>query len=175
MADDLISGYAQALLTLADAEGSSERFESELSQIAQAVGASEELRTTLADQEIPAARRQQIVEELFGGKVSRVTAAAASMVIGAGRGGDLDRIAHRVLELGAAQRGRALAEVRSAIPLDDDQQQRLTQALRERTGKDLEIKVVIDPSVMGGLVTQIGDQIIDGSVRSRLGQLREAF
>ena len=175
MADDLISGYAQALITLAEAEGSSEKLESELSQIAQAVGSSEELRTALADQEIPAGRRQQIAEELFGGKVSRVTTAAVSMIIGAGRGGDLDRIANRVLELGAAQRGRALAEVRSAVPLDADQQERLTQALQARTGKDLELKVVVDPSVMGGLVTQIGDQIIDGSVRSRLGQLREAF
>lgn len=175
MADDLISGYAQALITLADAEGSSEQLEAELSQIAQAVGSSEELRTALADQEIPAGRRQQIAEELFGGKVSRVTTAAVSMIIGAGRGGDLDSIADRVLELGAAQRGRALAEVRSAVPLDADQQERLTQALQARTGKDLELKVVVDPSVMGGLVTQIGDQIIDGSVRSRLGQLREAF
>jgi F-type H+-transporting ATPase subunit delta len=175
MADDLISGYARSLITLADAEGSSAEFEIELSQIAQAVSSSEELRTVLADQEIPAARRQQIAEELFGGKVSRVTTAAVSMVIGAGRGGDLGRIAHRVLELGAAQRGSQLAEVRSAVPLDADQQKRLTQALRERTGQELEVKVVIDPSVMGGLVTQIGDQIIDGSVRSRLGQLREAF
>jgi F-type H+-transporting ATPase subunit delta len=175
MADDLISGYAQALITLADAEGSSEQFERELSQTAQAVAASEELRTVLADADIPAGRRQQIAEELFGGKVSRVTTAAVSMVIGAGRGGDLDRIAARVLELGAAQRGRVLAEVRSAVPLEPDQEARLTEALRARTGKDLEVKVVIDPSVMGGLVTQIGDQIIDGSVRSRLGQLREAF
>ena len=95
MADDLISGYAKALLTLAETEGDPTQFANELSQIAQAIGASEELRTTLANQEIPAGRRQQIAEELFGGKVSRVTTAAVSMVIGAGRGGELDRIASR--------------------------------------------------------------------------------
>ena len=175
MADDLIGGYAEALLTLAGAEGSSKQFESELSQVAQAVAASEELRTTLADQNIPAGRRQQIIEELLEGKVSRVTAAMVSMVIGAGRGADLGQIADRVVEQGAAQRGRAVAEVRSAIPLAPDQERRLADALKTATGKDVEVKVIIDPSVMGGLVAQIDDQIIDGTVRSRLNQLREAF
>lgn len=175
MADDLINGYAEALLSVARAEGAAEGFEAELSSVAQAIEASDELRSTLADHAIPAGRRQQIVEELLGGNGSRVTGSVVSMIVAAGRASDLRRIADRVFELGAGQRGRAVAEVRSAIPLDQDQVARLTSALKESTGKDVEVNVVIDPSVMGGLVTQIGDEIIDGSVRSRLGQLREAF
>jgi F-type H+-transporting ATPase subunit delta len=174
MADDLITGYAESLLTLASAEGRGESFGTELSQVANAINASEELRTTLADPTIPVARRQQIVEELLGGQ-DRLMGAVVSMVVGTGRASDLGRIADRVIELGAEQRGRVVAEVRSVIPLDADQQERLAVALRASTGKEVEVKVVIDPSIMGGLVTQIDDQIIDGSVRSRLGQLREAF
>ena len=174
MADDLIAGYAQALLSVAEAEGDPARFVSELSQVAQAIGSSEELRTTLSDAHTPAGIRQQIVEDVLGG-ASRVTTAMVSMVVGAGRVADLGRIADRVMELGAEQRGRVVAEVRSAIPLEPEQEQRLIDALKASTGKDVELKVLIDPSVMGGLVTQIDDQIIDGSVRSRLGQLREAF
>ena len=174
MADDLITGYAQSLLTLAGAEGRGETFPSELAQVANAINASEELRTTLADAAVPAARRQQIVEDLLGGQ-DRLLSAAVSMVVGAGRGADLGRIADRVIELGAEQRGRVVAEVRSVVPLDAEQQGRLAAALQASTGKEVEVKVVIDPSIMGGLVTQIDDQIIDGSVRSRLGQLREAF
>jgi len=68
-----------------------------------------------------------------------------------------------------------VAEVRSAIPLTDDQKHRLGTALKQATGKDVTVKVVIDPKVLGGVVTQIGDEIIDGSVRSRLSQLRNAF
>ena len=175
MAEDVIGGYAQALLNVAAAEGSSREFEAELSQVAKVVGSSEELRTALSDGNIPAGKRQQIVEELLGGKASRVTTSLVSMIVGAGRGADLSRIADRVVQLGAQQRGKVAAEVRSAVPLTDEQQARLAEALKTSTGKDVEVNVVIDPSVMGGLVTQIDDQIIDGSVRSRLGQLREAF
>ncbi len=174
MADDLINGYAEALLTLGGVEGRGEQIGNELSQVAGAIDASEELRTTLADASIPVARRQQIVEDLLGGQ-NRVVGAMVSMVVGAGRSADLSRIADRVIELGAAKKGRVVAEVRSVIPLDADQQERLASALRTSTGKDVEVKVVIDPTIMGGLVTQIDDQIIDGSVRSRIGQLREAF
>ena len=174
MADDLITGYAEALLSLAEAEGQGEQFGSVLSQVAGAIDSSEELRTTLADASIPVARRQQIVEEVIGGQ-NRVVGAMVSMVVGAGRSADLSRIADRVIELGAARKGRVVAEVRSAVPLDNGQQERLAAALHASTGKEVEVKVVIDPTIMGGLITQIDDQIIDGSVRSRIGQLREAF
>lgn len=175
MADDVIGGYAEALLTVAGAEGSSGQYEAELTEVARAVEGSDELRTTLADASIPVARRQQIVEDVLGGQASRVATAMVSMVVAAGRAADLGRIADRMIELGAAKRGRVVAEVRSAIPLDATQEQNLTAALKASTGKDVELKVVIDPSVMGGLVTQIDDQIIDGSVRTRMGQLRDAF
>lgn len=175
MADDVIDGYAEALLKVAGAEGDSKQYESELVQVAQAIQASDELRTTLSDSSLPAGRRQQIVEEVLGGWSSRVTTAMVSLVVAAGRAADLGRIADRMIELGAAKRGRVVAEVRSAVPLEADQEQRLAQALRSRTGKDVELKVIVDPSIMGGLVTQIDDQIIDGSVRTRIGQLREAF
>lgn len=175
MADDVIDGYAEALLTVARAEGDSTTFESELSQVVRAIEASDELRTTISNPELPAGRRQQIVEEILGGWASRVTTAMVSMVVAAGRAADLGRIADRMVELGAAHRGRVVAEVRSAIPLEPDQERRLTEALRRSTGKDVELKVIIDPSVIGGLVTQIDDQIIDGSVRTRIGQLRDAF
>lgn len=175
MADDAISNYARALQLMAAAEGRGREFETEMRQVAAAVNGSDELRAALADTNLPAARRQQIVEDLLGGQASPVTVAAVSMVVAAGRAADLGQIADRVAGLGAEDRGHVLAEVRSAVPLDADQERRLTDALRKATGRDIEVNVVIDPTVMGGLITQIGDQIIDGSVRSRLQQLRAAF
>lgn len=172
---DVITSYAEALRTMAAAEGRGPDFESEMTQVATAVRSSDELRAALADTNLPASRRQQIVEDLLQGQASPLAVAAVSMIVGAGRAGDLARIADRVVELGAIDRGHTLAEVRTAVPLDAGQQQRLAAALNQATGKDVELKVVIDPSVVGGLVTQIGDQIIDGSVRSRLHQLRDAF
>ena len=65
-----------------------------------------------------------------------------------------------------------MAEVRSAVPLDDDQRSRLAEALSEATGKSVECKVVVDPSIVGGAVAQVGDVVFDGSVRTRLVEAR---
>jgi F-type H+-transporting ATPase subunit delta len=68
-----------------------------------------------------------------------------------------------------------VGEVRTAIPLDDEQRRRLTEALERATGKKIELKVIVDPSVVGGIVARVGDTVIDGSIRHRLEQLREAL
>ncbi len=175
MSADRVSSYAEALVAVARAEGDLATTENELFAVAQALGGSDELREVLADRAIPAARRQQIVEDLLGGQVTDATVALVSMVVGAGRGSDLVRILEAAVERSAGLRNRAVAEVRSAVALSDDQQQRLAQALQRATGKDVTVKVIVDPAVLGGVVTRIGDEVIDGSVRSRINQLREAF
>ena len=71
-----------------------------------------------------------------------------------------------------ASSGKEVAEVRSAVALSDDQKTRLAASLKSATGKDVEIKVTLDPSVLGGVITTIGDTVIDGSVRSRLAQVK---
>ena len=75
----------------------------------------------------------------------------------------------------AREASKEVAEVRSAIALTDDQKSRLADALGEATGKQVEVRVIIDPSVMGGVVAQVGDTVIDGSVRRRLDQMRNAL
>jgi len=167
--------YAEALFNVARAEGHLVEVEEELFRFGTALEANDELRTTLADPHIPAARRQQIVEDLLGGKAGGTTVALISMVVGTGRGHDLPKIISELGQRSAASTGTVVAEVRSAVALSDDQQARLATAISARTGQDVTVRNVVDPSVLGGIVTQIGDSIIDGSVRSRLTQLRDAF
>ncbi len=95
--------------------------------------------------------------------------------MGTGRVRELPSIVDRLLELHRRPRRAVVAEVRSAVELTEDQKARLAAALKQRTGKDVDIVVVVDPAVIGGIVTQIGDTVIDGSVRHRLAQLRESF
>jgi F-type H+-transporting ATPase subunit delta len=121
---------------------------------------------------VPAERRQAIVEDLLGGKASRTTVSLVSFVVGAGRGRDLPAIIGKLVERAAAEKDRTVAEVRSAIPLTADQQRRLAAALANATGKQVEVKVVVDPSVLGGAVATVGDAVIDGSVRTRLDQIK---
>ena len=175
MSDEKIQGYAQAILAVASAESNGAQIEDEIYRFSQVLQSSEELKSTLSDASIPSARRQQIVEDLLDGKATQTTVALVSMIVAAGMGSDIKAIADRVVGLGAESRDKAVAEVYSVVDLSSDQQQRLAAALKSATGKDVEMKIIIDESVMGGLLVQIEDEVIDGTVRTRLKQLREAF
>ena len=175
MSDARIDGYARALFEVARAEGTIDEVEDELFRFGRALDGHDELRDKLTDPRIPAAVRQQVVEDLLGGKATDTTVSLISMVVGAGRARDLPKIIDQLVEMSAAESNKVVAEVRSAIDLSADQRDRLATALNSATGKTVELKVIVDPSVMGGIVTQIGDTVIDGTVRSRLTQLRDVF
>jgi F-type H+-transporting ATPase subunit delta len=174
MSDTRITAYADALLRIARAEGDPSRVESELFELGRAMQTSDELRSTLIDARIPAERRAQVVEDVLGGAAA-VTRAAASLLVLAGRAADLPAIAAEIGRLAAEAQGATVADVRSAVALSDDQVARLAEALTAKLGRPVTVRNTVDPTVIGGIVTQIGDQVIDGSVRSRLNQLREAF
>jgi F-type H+-transporting ATPase subunit delta len=175
MADDRIDAYADALFAVARAEGTLGEVEDELFRFSQTLSGSDELRDALTDARIPAARRQQIVEDLLGGRASNVTTSLVSMVVGAGRARELPAIIRQLVEHSAAEANKEVAEVRSAIDLSADQQKRLVEALNVATGKQVALKVIVDPSVLGGIVAQVGDTVIDGTVRRRLEQLKQAL
>jgi F-type H+-transporting ATPase subunit delta len=173
--DARIDGYATALFEVARVEGSLSEVEDELFRFARTLEGNDELRTTLTDEAIPAARRQGVVEDLLGGKASPVTTNLVQLVVGAGRARQLPQIIDRLVERAAASKDHVVAEVRTATPLTEDQKTRLGEALGRATGKNVEVKTILDASVLGGVVAQVGDTVIDGSVRSRLDQLRESI
>jgi F-type H+-transporting ATPase subunit delta len=172
---DRAAAYAAALLTVAEAEGVEQRVEDELFKLARAFEGSDDLRSTLTDPSIPVERRAGVVEELLGKRAHPLTTAMASFIVGAGRAHDLPAIVDDFVAKAAERRAEAVAEVRTAFPLDGGQQARLADALGHATGKKVTVKVIIDPTVLGGIVARVGDTVIDGSVRSRLEQLREAL
>ena len=165
--------YAQALLEVARAEGHVGAVEDDLFRFARTFETSDDLRSALTDPQLPVDRRIALIDELMGGKALGTSTALVSMLVATGQGGDLPAVIDRFLELAASERQHEVAEVRSAIPLDEKQQQRLAEALGKATGKNVEVKVIVDESVLGGLVARVGDTVIDGSVRHRLDQLKE--
>ena len=172
MSDNRIDGYARALFEVARAEGTIDEVEDELFRFARSYETSDELRNALTDEQIPAARRQSIVEDLLGGKATSTTTQLVSMLIGSGRGRDLPAIVDKLVARASSSKHLELAEVRSAVALTADQETRLAAALANATGKQVNLKVIVDPSVLGGLVATIGDTVIDGSVRTRIDQLK---
>lgn len=174
-ADDRIDGYAAAILELAKAEGELERIGDELFRIARAFESSNELRAALTDPRLPVDRKKAVIDDLLGEKSSPLATNLVNFVVGLGRGGDLPAIADRLAERAAAGRNKVIAEVRSAVELDAKTIDRLAVSLSRATGKDVEVKTVVDPSVIGGLVARVGDVVIDGTVNHRLEEIRETL
>jgi F-type H+-transporting ATPase subunit delta len=168
----VIDGYARALFEVARAEGTLDEVEDELFRFARSYESSDALRNALTDDMVPAGKRQAIVEDLLGGKATATTVQLVSMVVGSGRGRDLPAIIDKLVQRAASSKNLEVAEVRTAVPLTNDQQTRLRAALANATGKQLNLKVVVDPSVLGGLVASVGDTVIDGTVRTRVEQLK---
>ena len=167
-----IEAYATALFEIAQADGTLALVEDELFRVARAFESNEQLRNTLSDTTIPADRRQQVAEQLLGSKASNTTTQLVSLVVGSGQVRDLPAIVDSLVKRASSEKQQEVAEVRSAVALSDDQKTRLTAALTKVTGKPVNLKVVIDPSVLGGLVAVVGDEVIDDTVRTRLDQLK---
>ncbi|MFV0317145.1 MAG: ATP synthase F1 subunit delta [Microthrixaceae bacterium] len=175
MADSRTTAYAGSLIGIAAAEGDLDEVTEQLFALGSAIEGDDQLRSTLSDSKLPLDRRAQVVEDLLGGKANATTVALASMIVLNGRGAQIPEIAAEVGRIVADEQGAVLAEARSAVALTDEQVDRLAEALSAKLGRTVTVRNVVDPSVVGGVVTQIGDEVIDGTVRTRLNQLREAF
>lgn len=172
---DRIEAYAVAFENVAGLAPNPDEVNDELFRFARIYEGNDELRETLTDARIPAPKRAQIVEDLLGGRAQPSTVALISMLVGVGRVRDLPAVVDRAVRISASKASKEVAEIRTATPLDDDQRTRLAEAIGSALGKSVEVQVVIDPSVIGGIVAHIGDTVIDGSVRHRLNQLRETL
>jgi len=170
--DPTVEGYARGIYLVARAEGAVDRVEDELYRFARAFEANPDLGRRLSDQQIDIATRLGIVDDLLGGKAHPQTTAAVMYIVQSERSRHLPDIADAVVSLAATSRRASVAEVRSAVPLDDEQVQRLAASLGQSTGRSVEVKVVVDPDVVGGLVVRMGDTVIDGTIARRLAEMR---
>jgi F-type H+-transporting ATPase subunit delta len=175
VSDAQIDGYAAAMFEVARAEDALGRVGDELFRFSRAVDSSSDLRSALTDPASPAGAKAAIVDQLLEGKGHPVTRRLVNLVVEAGLVRDLTRIVDAFTAKASAAGQAAVAEVRVAAPISEEQRNRLADALSRSKGRPVDVKVIVDPSVIGGVVTTIGDEVIDGSVRRRLEQLRASL
>ena len=177
MSDDAarIDGYAAAVLDIARAEGDSDGIPGELAQIARAFDTSDDLLDTLRNPLVPLDRKKGVIDDIIGGRASTVAVGMVNLLTATGRIGQLDEIARRALDLAAAREEAVVAEVRSAQELDDATAERLAAKLSAVTGKTVQLDVIVDSTLIGGVVAKVGDTIYDGSVKNRFQELREVW
>jgi F-type H+-transporting ATPase subunit delta len=171
--DRLTQGYAQALFSVAEAEGSLETVEDELYRFAATVESQPDLREALTDPALPAERKKALINDLLDAKASSHTVSLLGFIVDQGHAKDLSKIVEALADLAAERRRHVVAEVRTAVPLDAAHRRRLAEALSRATGKEVELKVLVDPSVIAGAVARVGDQVFDGTVRRKLEMARQ--
>lgn len=145
----------------------------ELLAVADVVGSSHELQLNLGSKLADPAGKVALVQSLLNGKVSAQSTQVVSYLVANSRGRRLDTMLRNGARVAADQAGTELATVTVAAPLSADQQSRLARALEQTAGRPVKITTVIDPALVGGIRIQIADDIIDGSVRARLEDLRQ--
>jgi F-type H+-transporting ATPase subunit delta len=162
----------KALSMAAEEAGLLDDLEDDLFRFGRVVAAQPELRFALSDPYLPADRKREVLDALLEGKVGpaakRLITESAIHPRGRSLEGSLDAFA----KLAAERRQRLVAEVRVASVLTKRQQDRLTAALAALYGHQVHLNIVLDPQVLGGMSVQVGDEIIDASVASRLADLR---
>lgn len=171
--DDMILGYADALVSAALAEGELDRLEGPLFGFAKSLDGAPKVREALADPALPSEKKRRLVQDLLGQKVPPRVVSMIGFIVDQGRGRELGAILEAFAAAAAEERSEVLAEVRSAVPLDKRQRERVAEALGRSTGRTVDVQVVVDPDLIGGIVAKVGDEVFDSSIRGRLRAVRE--
>jgi F-type H+-transporting ATPase subunit delta len=163
--------YAGVIAHIAKAEQDDDldAVEDDLFRFSRIVAASRQLRDTLGDRLAPQEAKRRLVDALLADKVGPTTKALVSQAV-TGRGGQLSTVLQRYEEIAAERRQRLVATVRVAAPLSDDHLQRLADALRRVYGKQIHVNVIVDEAVLGGVRVQVGDEVIDSTISTRLAE-----
>ena len=161
----------RAQLMVAERQGNLDETEDELFRFARVVESTPEVRDALSDRAIDLAGRRQLVEDLLGGRATATTGVLAKRAVAARE----RTFAHTIegfVALAAAQKNRVIATVRVAQPLTPEQRSRLQAALAKQVGREVVVQEVLDRDVLGGVRVELGDEIIEGTVASRLESAR---
>ena len=167
-----VSGYAAAVfegLTTTDLE----EIEDQLFRFARTVEANRPLRHALGDRDLPVVVRQDVIGRLLDGKALPATVRLATYAARGGRARDIVATLDTLVEDAAKARGWRVAKVQAASAVDATQQQHLSEALAVLTGNPVDLQVTVEPALLGGVVVQVGDLLVDSSTRHRLDELKE--
>lgn len=162
----------QASLGVAERSGTLDEVEDELFRFGRILDAQPRLRLLLEDHTADPDRRLGLLDGLIGRRVNPTTRQLLDQVVRSPRGRTLDGAVTELVELAAARRQRYVAYVTAPAPLTAEQEQRLTATLGRIYGRAVSLRVAVDPDLLGGLVVKVNDEVIDGSVVSRLDAVR---
>ncbi|HVA62050.1 MAG TPA: F0F1 ATP synthase subunit delta [Mycobacteriales bacterium] len=160
----------EALFARAERAGSLDEVEDQLFRFGRIVDREPALWAALADPTLPTENKLELVHALLAGKVTPVSLRLIDSVVRQPRGRAVDEAVAELARLAAERQSRYIADVHATVELTEAERARLTDRLGAMFDHDVRLQVSIDPALVGGIVIRVGDEVIDGSVATRLSQ-----
>jgi F-type H+-transporting ATPase subunit delta len=168
--------YAKALLLIGKEDGEAETYRSELSGISNLIGQNQSLQQAITNPLHDAGARKRVLETVVDRLgLSKVMRSFLLLLFDKGRIGFIGSIDDFYQKLVDELKGVARATVTSATELSSDAIEKIRKGLSRRTGKKIILEINQDPGLIGGIVTRIGDLVLDGSIKTQLLGMRESF
>jgi F-type H+-transporting ATPase subunit delta len=166
--------YARAIFDLAREDNDLKRWGERIESV-RALLDEPDLREVLANPTVPPSQRVQLVETVTQQRLDEGALNLARLLVSAGAIGAIDDIAAAYQELVDEAEGRVRATAVTAVELPQQEWRRVERELSERMGREVRLDARVDPRVIGGVLLEVGDRVIDGTVAGRLSQLRRAL
>ena len=163
--------YAEAAFEVALRDGQLDRWRDDLVLAADVLGRPE-VATIVDSPAVPLARRLAVVEQLVGSRIGGGALKLVNLLVGRGRTEALGRVSEEYRRMLNAHRGIVAAIVASAVPLSTDETAAIRQRVEAMAGSQVDLRLTVDPTLLGGLTVQVRDRLLDASIRGRLERLR---
>lgn len=169
---DVAEGYARALFELASLADSVVATETSMTEVAKAVRGHLDLRAALADSSVASDAKREVLRQIFGESVTPEALAITQVLVARDLTDSLSDVARIFGEIAERERGIVVAEVTTAIALDDALRTKLTDKLSASLGRPVTLREQVDASILGGIVIKVAGRVLDGSISSQLAEVR---
>ncbi|AMM50639.1 ATP synthase F1 subunit delta [Rufibacter sp. DG15C] len=169
------SRYAKSLLELANERGQLEQVYADMLLFTKAVAETRDLHLVLQNPIVKHDKKLAILTSIFSGKVTELTLAFFKILTQKNREKILETVATEFVTQYNEVKGIQIATVTTAVPLTDELRATFQNMVRERSGKTVDLKEVVNPAVVGGYVLRVGDEQIDNTVRAKVQKLKNKF
>lgn len=164
--------YARVLFDLAAAADSVDATDAGLSTVLETVRGHIDLRTALTDTQVPAEKKRDVLRDIFGEQIAPEALAIVTLVVDRGHVELLGDVAREFGEIAQNERGIVVAEVTTAIALEDAMRDSLIKKLSAQLGRPVSLREKVDASILGGAIVRVAGRVLDGSLSSQLDAMR---
>ena len=165
--------YAVALYKIASAKNKTEEYITDLRQIHHLINDNEELNQVINNPKISTSKKKEVFTNIFKDKIDNELLSFLLILIEKSRISELSGIILQVEKVDLEKNNQIVAEVKTVIPLNDTERTSLTDKLKAKYNKSIILKETIDESIIGGVYVRVGDDVIDGTIKNKLEEIKK--